>query len=319
MSPLAFPLILILMQVPAAPEPQRLQDPPSAGSIPFNLDSARLEPALRVQIENALKARHYAMVETLLVSEIEKNPGSPELLKLLGGVFFLDGKYLNCAVAMKRAEALAPLDDRDHFTLAMAYVLLKRSDWARAELEKLVMSEPKNPLYPYWIARLDYDAAQYNSAIAGFQKTLRSDPGFVRAHDNLGLCYEALGRFSEAMESYGEAVRLNRDALRGSPWPALNFGILLTKMGNLEGAEASLREAVHLDAKLAQVHYQLGVLLEKRQRMQEAIEELNQAATLDPSYAEPHYALGRIYRKMGDREKAEKALAAFQKLKISKQ
>ena len=57
--------------------------------------------------------------------------GRPELLRLLGGVFFLRGNSLGAAIAFKKAEALAPLDERSRFTLAMAYVVLGRRDWAR--------------------------------------------------------------------------------------------------------------------------------------------------------------------------------------------
>ena len=115
-------------------------------------------PSLRASLREALGARDYTRAETLLVDEINRNPKSPQLLTLLGGIFFLDGKYLNTAVAMKRAEALAPLDDQSRFTLAMAYITLNHRDWARPELEKLARNDPRNALYPYWLSRLDYDA-----------------------------------------------------------------------------------------------------------------------------------------------------------------
>jgi Flp pilus assembly protein TadD len=63
---------------------------------------------------------------------------------------------------------------------------------------------------------------------------------------------------------------------------------------------------------------QLGVTLEKKGRSAEAIQELEEAARLDPSYPEPQYALARLYRKNGDAEKADRALAAFQRLKQDK-
>ena len=289
--------------------------PPDGRPAPAGLYTAPLDAALRTEIETVLKTRNYSRAEELLESELEKNPGSPQLLTLLGGTFFLDGKYLNCAIAMKKADALTPLDERSRFTLAMSYVSLKRSDWARPELEKLAAGSPQNALYTYWIARLDYDASQYPAAIAALQRALRLDPGFVRAHDNLGLCYEALGKYAEAIESFKEAVRLNRQAPRGSPWPPLNLALLLSKLGHMQEVEAYLKESLRYDPGFAQAHYQLGVLLEKRQKPSEALEELDQAADLDPSYAEPHYALARIYRRMGEREKADKSIATFLKLK----
>ena len=39
----------------------------------------------------------------------------------------------------------------------------------------------------------------------------------MKAHDNLGLCYEALGRFDEAQRSWEEAIRLNASSRRSPP------------------------------------------------------------------------------------------------------
>jgi tetratricopeptide (TPR) repeat protein len=87
----------------------------------------------------------------------------------------------------------------------------------------------------------------------------------------------------------------------------------------VDEAEACLRESLRYDPAFAQAHYHLGVLLEKRQKPLEAIQALDQAGALDPSYPEPHYALARIYRKIGEREKADRSLKTFLKLKNEKE
>src|SRR5216117_883489 len=92
-------------------------------------------------------------------------------------------------------------------------------------------------------------------------------------------------------------------------------GTSLVKSGKLDEAEAYLRESLRYDPAFAQAHCHLGVLLEKQRKPEEAVKELDQAATLDPAYPDPHYALARIYRKRGDLDKADKALATFLKLK----
>jgi len=309
-------LFLAMTTLQARTLGQELRDPPVPD--PGALLIAPLEASLRSRLEEALKARSYTRAETILVEEIERNPKSTLLLRLLGHIFFLDAKYLDTAVAMKKAEALSPLDEASRFTLAMAYVRLNHNDWARPELEKLVRSGPRKALYPYWIARLDYAAQQFNSAVANLQKALELDPGFSKAHDNLGLCYEALGKSDEAIRSYQEASRLNRQHSPSSPWPPLNLAALLVKFDRLEEAETCLRESLGYDGKFAKAHYQLGVILEKQQKYAEAIQELRQASLLDPSYPEPHYVLSRIYRRQGETKNAETALITFKRLKKDK-
>jgi tetratricopeptide (TPR) repeat protein len=222
-------------------------------------------------------------------------------------------------VALKKAEAIAPLDEPSRFTLVMSYVALGRRPWARPELAKLVEGAPANPLYPYWVGRLDYDDGQYATAIKGFLRAIELDPRFMKAHDNLGLCYEALGRFDEAVHSWEEAIRLNDGQPAKSPWPSLNLGLLLTRLDRLDEAEVLFRESLRCDPRFPQAHCQLGITLEKKGRAGEAVSELEEAARLDPGYAEPQYALARLYRRAGEAQKADQALQRFQEIKKDKE
>ena len=272
----------------------------------------------RARIEEALRQGAHEQAEALLLEAVEREPPSAELLRLLGGVYFVRGNYLGAAVAFKKAEVLAPLDERSRFTLAMSYVVLGHRDWARPELQKLSASAPRNPLYLYWTARFDYDDGQYAAAAKGLVQAIALDGRFVKAHDNLGLCYEALGKYDEAIRSYQEAIRLDREGTARSPWPPLNLGVLLTRLDRLDEAEPLFRESLRADPRFPQGHYQLGVALEKKGRAAEAVQELEEAARLDASYPEPHYALARLYRRSGNAEKADRALELFQRLKKEK-
>ncbi|HWX91557.1 MAG TPA: tetratricopeptide repeat protein [Terriglobales bacterium] len=265
-----------------------------------------------------MKQRDYRRAEKILVDESEHDPRSPRSAKLLamaGGVFFLDGQYLDSVIAWKRAEAITPLDDRSRFTLAMAYVRLNRRDWARTELEKLAAVQPQNPLYLYWLARLDYDAQNYATAIARLQKVIELDPKMIRAYDSLGLCYDYLGQSIEAVKSYNRAVELNRLQAKPSPWPHVDLAVTLIAVNQLADAEKNLREALGYDSQLPQAHYQLGRVLEMRGDYKAAVEALRQAAALDPAYPEPHLLLGRIYHRLGEGQVGETEIEQYQHLK----
>ena len=140
----------------------------------------------------------------------------------------------------------------------------------------------------------------------------------MKAYDNLALCFDALGKQDDAIQTYQKALLLNRGASAPSPWPALNLGTLLSRLGRLPEAEQYLKESLECDSKLPQTHYQRGVVLEKQEKDQEAIAALLKAALLDPAYAEPYYVLGRIYRRAGEIQKAEEAFSRFQSLKKKK-
>ena len=303
---------------PAPARETQLPDRRQLDVIDGPLPTAEIVDERSARITEALRTQDYERAEALLVEAAEANPKSAEVLRVLGGVFFLRGRPLNAAIAFKKAEAIAPLDERSRFTLAMAYVALGHRDWARPELAKLAEAAPANPLYPYWTGRLDYDDGQYATAVKGLRRALELDPLYMKAYDNLGLCYEALGRFDEAARSWEEAIRLNTEQTVKSPWPALNLGLLLTRLDRLDEAEARFRESLACDPRFPQARYQLGITLEKKGRVPEATAEIEEAARLDPAYPEPQYALSRLYRRAGESEKADRALQRFQELKKEK-
>jgi Flp pilus assembly protein TadD len=270
------------------------------------------------RVNEALQARDYEKAETLLLEAAEANPRSPGVLRLLGAVFFMRGKPLNAAVALKKAEAIAPLDERSRFTLVMSYVALGHRDWARPELAKLVDASPGNALYQYWTGRLDYDDQQFAKAVESLRRAVQLDPTLAKAHDTLGLCYEALGRFDEAELSWREAIRLESGKPTRSPWPSLNLGVMLARLDRADAAEARFREAIASDPRFGPAHYQLGLALEKKGRTADALAALEEAARLDPASAEAQYALARVYRRAGDSAKADGALRRFEELKKEK-
>ncbi|HEX9110068.1 MAG TPA: tetratricopeptide repeat protein [Terriglobales bacterium] len=265
-----------------------------------------------------MSRRDYKRAETVLLEETQRDPTSARTAKLytlVGHILFLDGQYLNSAIAWKKAEAIASLDDQTRFSLAMAYLRLNRPDWGRDELQRLSQGNPQNPLYLYWLAKLDYDARAYTPAISRLRRVIELDPNMMRAYNNLGLCYDSLGQFDEAIQSFTRAIELNRRQEKPSAWPPLNLAVSLISLNRLDEAVARLHEALSYNPEFPQAHYQLGLVLEKERKFEEAIAPLQRAMELDPLYPEPHYTLGRIYQREGKREEAQEQIEKFKKLR----
>jgi tetratricopeptide (TPR) repeat protein len=297
-----------------APTPEASSSPDTAGS----LEALQLKPSQTAELEGALNRRDYKRAETILLEETQRDPASARtasLYTVMGHILFLDGQYLNSAIAWKKAEAIASLDDQTRFALAMAYLRLNRPDWGRDELQRLSQGNPQNPLYLYWLAKLDYDAREYTSAISRLRRVIELDPNMMRAYNNLGLCYDSLGQFDEAIQSFTRAIELNRKQEQPSAWPPLNFAVSLISLNRLDEALARLHESLSYNPQFPQAHYQLGLVLEKERKFEEAIAPLQRAIELDPSYPEPHYTLGRIYQRQGKREEAREQIEIFKKLR----
>jgi tetratricopeptide (TPR) repeat protein len=308
--------VLLCLAAPALGLAQQELPVETAGApIYERIRTAPLTDEQKQQVRRAIQTQDYKTAEVILVSAIDANAKSAELLTLSAAVFLLDKNPLNTAIALKKAERIQPLAPVDRFSLAMAYIAMGKRDWARSELDRLAAAEPQNTIYSYWLARLDYDDQHFESAVRRLRSITSSNPLFMKAWDNLGLSLEGTGELDQAVASYREAVRLNQDSGAPSPWPPLNLGTLLMKMGELKSAEECLKQAVRYGPNLAKAHYRLGMNLHQQKRDTEAIPELQRAAELDSSDPEPLYALGRLYEIRGDTSAAAEVFQRFEKLK----
>lgn len=304
---------LALLLLPALTlQAQSASDMPAPQGSP--IASLELAPRQASQLQGAVDGHDYIAAEKLLLAEIDRDPHSARAARLLayaGTVYFLNRDYMSAAVAWKKSEAIAPLDPKLRFSLAMAYIRMARPDWARKELESLAAQDEKNALYPYWLGRLDYDGHEYNRAIRNFQNAIALDPGMARAYDNLGLCYYYQNQNDLAVVNYSKAIDLDRGSEHPSAWPYLNLAITQQFLNRLPEAENNLREAIRLEPGFQKAHFQLGTVLEDLQKPEAAVEELKEAARLDSSYAEPHMALARVYRKLGKEEAARQEVKTY--------
>lgn len=275
---------------------------------------APLADAQRQAVLQMFSRHDYAAIENALAVPPGMNPQqSATLLALLGAIDFL-GKRLEPAVkAFERSDAIRPLDDRDRFTLAMALATLGRSKDATTHLTRLNQLHPTQPLYLYWLARIEYYERRYEAAVEKLRRVTLLDPKSERAWDNLGLSLDMLGDQVGAQQAFEKAVELNRKLPAPSAWPPHNFGCLLFRMQLFPEAEKSLREALGYDPRFAQAHYYLGRVLEKLGHDEDAIAQLKSAAELDPNLAEPLYTLGLLYRRLGRLDESKRALEEYKK------
>jgi Flp pilus assembly protein TadD len=269
-------------------------------------------------IDSSLAAKDYLRIETLLNAAALKDAAhAGDLYALLGAIEFVAGRMEPAAQAFRHSDSVAALKERDRFTLAMSLANLGDTAGARVELDTLNHLRPEQPLYLYWLARLDYYQRRYEDSIAKLRRVLELDPQSSRAEDNLGLALDMLGRSEEAQAEFAKAITLNRNLKPPSPWPPHNLGYLLLRLEKLEGAEKALRESLQYDPRFSQSHYHLGRVLEKQGRDTEAIDEYRAAISLDSAQAEPCYSLGLLYRRLKRAREAEAAFAEYKRRKTA--
>ena len=99
-------------------------------------------------------------------------------------------------------------------------------------------------------------AGNLQPAVECFRNYLASFPNDARAHNNLGVALQRLGRVGQALEAYEAAVRAN--PAHGDGW--YNVGAAHQVMGNIAAAENAYRRAVSVNPSLAEAHREYSML-----------------------------------------------------------
>src|SRR5258708_6253566 len=144
-----------------------------------DLGDLELDSKVRRELEDAMAHRDYTRAETVLVGEAERDPKSvraAKLLSLAGGVFFLDGKFLNSAIAWKRAKGWARWTDGGGSRWRLSNIRRNGGVGGRPNLESPAAVGLNTPLYFSGLPRLDYAPQNYPAATAGLRRVLELEP-----------------------------------------------------------------------------------------------------------------------------------------------
>ncbi len=141
-------------------------------------------------------------------------------------------------------------------------------------------------LLAHQVGRHDTAVKLISQAIA-----LRGDqPAF---HSNLGEVYRAMGKLTEAGQSFRQALRLNSTC----PRPATIFNVLRAT-GHTQEALEAFRTAIRLRPEFAEAHNNLGQI-SMRGDLEGEIACHRRAIELNPSFADAHSSLGTALQAWG--------------------
>lgn len=286
----------------------------SENEVSLHAEELGLPPATTETLRVAIAAGEWRAAEGVLFEAARSNPERASLLRALGIAHYQAGRHLSAGSALKRSDALAPLDPEARFLLAGSFIRIERRHWARAELERLVATHGESGRYRLALARVYYDQGQFSAALSQLDRILEGSPAGVEVHDLRGQSLEGLGRNEAAVAAYEQAISLSREAVAASAWPHYHLGSLLHDLGDFEKAEATLEAAVTLDRTHAPAQRELGVVYLKANKLRLAAEALESAAELSPRDPAVQYSLVSVYRRLDRQGLAKAAMERFREL-----
>jgi tetratricopeptide (TPR) repeat protein len=228
-----------------------------------------------------------------------------------------EGHYLLGYILFKRQEAKASLAEYtegakfrtpsayDLEVVACDYVLLRDYPDADKWFSKSVEWNPGNFQALYYLGRTKYNENRFEEAVNVFLECLKLDPKSVKAEDNLGLSYQGLGRFDDAIAAYRTAIAWQAGTKQKDSGPYVDLGTLFVDNDRPREAIPELLNAIALAPDDERAHRELGKAYLHIDDLGKAQVELERAVQLAPRNAPAHFMLAQVYRRRGLADKAK--------------
>jgi len=151
-------------------------------------------------------------------------------------------------------------------------------DGARHHFEASLRAEPSYREALNNLGILEAGQGNWLAAEGILWELLRIYPDSHHGWHNLGKVYQETGRFAQAVEAFRRSIELNPRFVE----PRYDLGWVLLASGDLVGAEESFGQLLLVQPDHINAWINLGVTLFQQQRYQEAREAYLRAAALDP-------------------------------------
>lgn len=247
-----------------------------------------------------------------LEAAVARGLDAAPIYSLLADVYQQSGHLENAIPAMRLAIQRDPQSESYRFKYGMLLTSALAPAAAIIRLEEALKLFPNSPRLWFALGIAQFKQSKNDEAAQAFRRALEFDPKFAPALAYLGLTYEELGQYQEAVKLYDQALAVDDKMAVASYLAASN--LLKQNTADLSRVEGYLRRAVTLDPSFAEAHLALAKLLVRANRLEQAVVELERVIKLDPELAEAYYQLGRLYVRLKRSEEAQTALATFKRL-----
>jgi tetratricopeptide (TPR) repeat protein len=205
----------------------------------------------------AQQSGHSADAASLVEQAIAIDARDPAIFNHLGQIYLTLGRTEDALETFRAGVEHAP----GHVDTLNSLGNLLRSNGQLAEAERIferALADPHAPAFVrYNYARVLVDQRNYDGALAMFQEAISADPGQYRAHFDLGLALEQLGRFSEAIEHYRAVLAIQPRHVKAIA-NLLALRDFSPDEEMVDEAEAMLSSGAVQPAENAKMHYGLG-------------------------------------------------------------
>ena len=146
-----------------------------------------------------------------------------------------------------------------------------------------------------------FENGQVSEAIKAFKKALQLDPKFYEGWFNLGLVYQKLNRFTEAIDCYNK----NIENYAQNPFALKNLTLCYSLIGDTQKA-LEIARVLNGDGDSWESYFNLGTTAQIAGEIEEGIKNYEKAIKLNPEFGLSYGQLYNLYSRICDWDKAKK-------------
>src|SRR6185437_8114792 len=242
-----------------------------------------------------------------LEEAVKQDPGNEQAYTWLGIVELNTGHPEKAVGPLDRAAELAPTDENVLDYRVQAHLAVAKQSYG--QIYKL---DPTSWRLHQLNAVIDTQAGDHQHAIEEYQAALKQAPGQAALYEAMGWEYRALNENALAVKAFTEQLKL----APGNPIAMYNLGSSLAENAQPKEAQPLLEQVVKLYQQPTQADYYLGRVYAAQGELAKAAAAFGRATQVSGEIQQRSwYELSHIYRRLGQNEKAQAAVAKYQELK----
>ena len=200
----------------------------------------------------------------------------------------------------KLALNFEPHDDYALESVMLCYAEMSRSEEALTFINEYLDNYPYSETAWYEYGIFHFNKKNYAEAIKGFDYLLAINPNSIAVYSNKAACYEALGEWEKAIETYKDSQE--HEFTKSYSW--YKIGQCYQKLNQLIPALNSLQKALHEDPQFHPAMITISDIYEELGNLNEATHFALEASKLNDNSIDIQKKLAFLYVSLGKLEEA---------------
>jgi len=215
-----------------------------AGEVADSQQTSAPQVVTFAQAQSAYDTRHYREATESFDAYVQRHPGNPFGLYMLGLSSWKSGDLTRARDAFERSLAIDSTNVKTLLNLGRVMLDQRKPNDAIVRVDAALALDSGSAEVRRMVARVQTALGQRDSAEASYRVALSIDPSDSWSMNNLGVLLIDEGRYEDALPPLARAVELRP----GAPAFANNLGVALERTGHPGAAAEAYRGALAADS-----------------------------------------------------------------------